>query len=55
MGWQTVARYAEELNMVDAVVETCRVNLFVWQTYLNGIAEAADALEANSPVAEAFA
>lgn len=55
MGWQTVARYAEEMKMVDAVVETCRVNLFVWETYLNGIAEAADALEQNSRLAGAFA
>jgi pyrroloquinoline quinone (PQQ) biosynthesis protein C len=44
MGWQTVARYAEELKMEDAIVEACRVNLFVWQTYLDGIVAAADAL-----------
>jgi len=45
LGWRTVARYAEELNMADAVVEACRLNLYVWEVYLNGIAEAADAIE----------
>lgn len=44
LGWQTVARYADELGMADAVVEACRVNLLVWQTYFNGIFDAADAL-----------
>ena len=50
LGWQAVARYAEELKMADAVVETCRVNLFVWETYLNGIVEAADVLERSGRV-----
>lgn len=50
LGWQAVARYADELKMADAVVETCRVNLFVWETYLNGIVEAADVLERSGRV-----
>jgi pyrroloquinoline quinone (PQQ) biosynthesis protein C len=43
LGWQTVAKYAEELNMVDAVVEACRINLIVWENYFNGIHDAAEA------------
>ena len=45
LGWNTVAKYAEELGMEDAVVEACRVNLMVWTNYLNGIAEAGDRLD----------
>lgn len=47
LGWRTVAKYAEDLGMEDAVVEACRVNLMVWETYLNGIAEAGDRLDAQ--------
>lgn len=42
LGWNAVAKYAEELGMEDAAVEACRVNLIVWENYLNGIAEAGD-------------
>lgn len=42
LGWNTVAEYAEALGMEDAAVEACRVNLTVWEQYLNGIVEAAD-------------
>lgn len=42
LGWHAVAKYAEELAMEDAVVELCRVNLMVWENYLNGIADAGD-------------
>jgi pyrroloquinoline quinone (PQQ) biosynthesis protein C len=45
MGWQAVARFAAEQHMEDAVVEACRVNLLVWEHYLNGIAAAGDALD----------
>ena len=45
MGWQAVARFAAEQHMEDAVVEACRVNLFVWEHYLNGIGAAGDALD----------
>lgn len=51
LGWRTVARYAEELNMADAVVEACRINLVVWENYFNGIADAADAVAAARPAA----
>lgn len=44
MGWNTIAKYARELHMEDAVVEACRRNLLVWELYLNGIAAAGDAL-----------
>lgn len=43
LGWDTVARYATELAMEDAVVEACRVNLTVWEQYLAGIAAYGDA------------
>lgn len=55
LGWQTVGRYAEELHMEDAVVEACRVNLYVWRTYLDGIVAAADALAKNGRAAAATA
>lgn len=42
LGWNTVAKYATDLGMEDAAVEACRVNLSVWEHYLNGIVEAAD-------------
>ncbi|MGH7266184.1 MAG: iron-containing redox enzyme family protein [Candidatus Rokuibacteriota bacterium] len=42
LGWTAVARYAAELGMEDAVVEACRVNLLVWEQYLDGIAEDGD-------------
>ena len=42
-GWQTVAKFAKQLRMEDAVVEACRKNLLVWEMYLNGIAAAGDA------------
>jgi pyrroloquinoline quinone (PQQ) biosynthesis protein C len=44
LGWQAVARFAVEQRMEDAVVEACRINLVVWEHYLNGIAAAGDAL-----------
>lgn len=46
LGWNTVAKYAEDLGMEDAVVDACRVNLMVWTNYLNGIAEAGDRMDA---------
>lgn len=45
LGWNTIAAYAAELGMEDAVVEACRVNLIVWENYWNGIVAAGDALE----------
>lgn len=45
LGWQTIARYAEELGMADAVVEAARVNLMVWKMYWEGILDAGLALE----------
>jgi pyrroloquinoline quinone (PQQ) biosynthesis protein C len=47
LGWATVAKYAEEMNMSDAIVEAARINLAVWERYWNGIGEAGDALEAG--------
>jgi pyrroloquinoline quinone (PQQ) biosynthesis protein C len=44
MGWNAIARCAKDLRMEDAVVEACRKNLLVWEMYLNGIADAGDAL-----------
>ena len=45
MGWRTIAKYARELHIEDAVVEACRKNLLVWELYLNGIASDGDALD----------
>ena len=45
LGWNTVAKYAEELNLVDEVVEACRRNLVVWETYFNGICHYGDSLD----------
>jgi pyrroloquinoline quinone (PQQ) biosynthesis protein C len=53
LGWQTVAKYAEDLKMSDAVVEACRINLIVWENYFNGIGDAAEALIAQKTLAPA--
>ncbi len=45
LGWNTVAKYASELHMEDEVVDACAENLLVWELYLNGIADAGDALD----------
>jgi pyrroloquinoline quinone (PQQ) biosynthesis protein C len=45
LGWQTIAERAEALGVVDQVVHACRLNLLVWESYLNGIAAAGDALD----------
>jgi pyrroloquinoline quinone (PQQ) biosynthesis protein C len=45
LGWQTVAEQAERLGVADQVVHACRLNLFVWESYLNGIAAGGDALD----------
>ncbi len=42
LGWNTVGEHAARLAMEDAVVEACRINLQVWERYLDGIAEAGD-------------
>ena len=45
VGWNAVAEHAGRLGMEDAVVKACRVNLMVWEHYLNGIGDGADALD----------
>ena len=45
LGWQTVEKYAEELHLVNEVVESCHRNLVVWETYFNGICYSGDALD----------
>ena len=45
LGWNAVGRWADELHMGERVIEACRTNLMVWEHYLNGIAEAGDALD----------
>ncbi len=42
LGWNAVGEHAARLAMEDAVVEACRVNLQVWERYLDGIADAGD-------------
>lgn len=44
-GWNTIARYARQLYMEDAVVQACRRNLLVWTFYFDGIAKAGDELD----------
>ena len=46
MGWKAVERFARELHLEDAVVKACERNLYVWQHYLDGMAEAGDAKHA---------
>lgn len=45
LGWNTVAEYAEQFGMEDAVVEACHENLLVWEHYFDGIADGGDRLE----------
>jgi pyrroloquinoline quinone (PQQ) biosynthesis protein C len=42
LGWHAVAEHATRLGLEEAVVQACRVNLMVWERYLDGIAEAGD-------------
>ena len=45
LGWRTIAEQAARLGAEDQVVEACRINLRVWQSYLDGIAAGGDALD----------
>ncbi len=45
LGWQTIARYAGQLGLGEAVVKACQLNLMVWERYLDGIAAGGDALD----------
>jgi pyrroloquinoline quinone (PQQ) biosynthesis protein C len=45
LGWNTIAEQAGKLGMEDAAVRACRVNLLVWESYLDGIAAGGDALD----------
>ena len=45
LGWTTVAQEAERAGVTDQVVRACRINLMVWERYLDGIADAGDALD----------
>jgi len=45
LGWKTIAEQADRLGVADQVVAACRLNLLVWERYLDGIAEAGDALD----------
>lgn len=44
LGWRSVAKFAEQYGMEDAVVHACDINLRVWQMYMDGIAAAGDKL-----------
>jgi pyrroloquinoline quinone (PQQ) biosynthesis protein C len=46
LGWDSVARFAEECKMEEAVVHACEVNLSVWEMYFNGIADEGDRINA---------
>ena len=45
LGWHTIAERADKLGVADQVVAACRINLRVWESYLNGIAAGGDALD----------
>ncbi len=45
LGWHTIAARAGKLGVADQVVTACRINLRVWESYLNGIAAGGDALD----------
>ncbi len=45
LGWKTIAEHASRLGVEDQVVHACRVNLLVWERYLDGIAAGGDALD----------
>ena len=47
LGWDSVAQFAVELRMEEAVVEAMRTNLLVWSHYWDGIGAAGDALAAT--------
>ncbi len=53
IGWNAVAENAERLGMEDAVVAACRLNLLVWESYLDGIGAAGDALDRGEATAAA--
>lgn len=44
LGWESVAQFAAELRMEEAVVEAMRTNLLVWSQYFDGIDAAGDEL-----------
>ena len=46
LGWSSVARFAEETKMEEAVVHACDINLQVWEMYFNGIADEGDRINA---------
>lgn len=45
LGWETVAREADRLGLADQIVHACRINLMVWEQYMDGIAAGGDALD----------
>jgi pyrroloquinoline quinone (PQQ) biosynthesis protein C len=45
LGWTTVAEQAVRLGVGEQAVRACRLNLMVWERYLDGIAAAGDALD----------
>jgi pyrroloquinoline quinone (PQQ) biosynthesis protein C len=49
LGWESVARFAVELRMEQAVIEAARTNLLVWSLYFDGIGAAGDELERTLP------
>ncbi|MBK17485.1 MAG: hypothetical protein CMM52_01420 [Rhodospirillaceae bacterium] len=45
LGWRNVAKYAEELNLEDEVIDACHRNLVVWEHYFNGICHLGDTFD----------
>lgn len=48
LAWDAVGKYAEKLQMEDATVHACEINLRVWELYLNGICDEGDRLDRQS-------
>jgi pyrroloquinoline quinone (PQQ) biosynthesis protein C len=46
LAWEAIAENAEKLQMEDAVIHACDVNLKVWEIYWHGICDAGDGLAA---------
>jgi pyrroloquinoline quinone (PQQ) biosynthesis protein C len=48
LAWEAVAKYAAKLQMEDAAVHACEINLRVWEMYFNGICAEGDRLDRHA-------
>jgi pyrroloquinoline quinone (PQQ) biosynthesis protein C len=45
LAWEAVAKYAAKLQMEEAAIHACELNLRVWELYFNGICAEGDRLD----------